>query len=123
MGFLLTALCIPALSSWHAVVGIMCIMALLELELLASVLRRIGEHQGLMGGDREHIYDVLHLRLGQSATRIDVLYGLTGLISSGIGILVWRGVPAILGLIWLAVLSVLVVFLYRWSRPEKGIVR
>jgi len=123
MGFLLTALCIPALSSWHAVVGVMCIMALLELELLASMLRRILGHRGLTGGDRGHIYDVLHLRLGQSATRIDVLYGLIGLISSGIGILVWRGAPAILGLTWLAVLSVLVVLLYRWSRPEKGVVR
>jgi UDP-GlcNAc:undecaprenyl-phosphate GlcNAc-1-phosphate transferase len=123
MGFLLTALCIPALSSWHAVVGIMCIMALLELELLASILRRILGHRGLTGGDRGHIYDVLHLRLGQSATRIDVQYGLIGLISSGIGILVWRGAPAILGLAWLAVLSVLVVLLYRWSRPEKGVVR
>lgn len=123
MGFLLTALCIPALSSWHAVVGIMCIMALLELELLASILRRILGHRGLTGGDRGHIYDVLHLRIGQSATRIDVLYSLIGLISSGIGILVWRGAPAILGLVWLAVLSVLVVLLYRWSRPEKGVVR
>jgi UDP-GlcNAc:undecaprenyl-phosphate GlcNAc-1-phosphate transferase len=123
MGFLLTALCIPALSSWHAVVGIMCIMALLELELLASILRRILGHRGLTRGDRGHIYDVLHLRLGQSATRIDVLYGLIGLISSGIGVLVWRGVPAILGLAWLAVLSVLVVLLYRWSRPEEEGVR
>jgi UDP-N-acetylmuramyl pentapeptide phosphotransferase/UDP-N-acetylglucosamine-1-phosphate transferase len=123
MGFLLTALCIPALSSLHAVVGVMCIMALLEVELLASVLRRIREHQGLTGGDRGHIYDVLHLRLGQSATRIDVLYGFIGLISSGIGILVWRGAPTILGLTWLAVLSVLVALLYRWSRPEKGVVR
>jgi len=112
MGFLLTALCIPALSSWHAVVGVMCIMSLLELELTGSILRRILGHRGLTGGDRGHIYDVLHLRLGQSATRIDVLYGLIGLISSGIGILVWRGAPTILGLIWLAVLSVLVVLLY-----------
>jgi UDP-GlcNAc:undecaprenyl-phosphate GlcNAc-1-phosphate transferase len=123
MGFLLTALCIPALSSWHAVVGVMCIMALLELELLASILRRIRRHQGLTGGDRGHIYDVLHLRRGQSSTRIDVLYGLIGLISSSIGILVWRGAPAILGLTWLAVLSVLVVLLYRWSRPEEEVVR
>lgn len=123
MGFLLTALCIPALSSWHAVVGVMCIMSLLELELTGSILRRILGHRGLTGGDRGHIYDVLHLRLGQSATRIDVLYGLIGLISSGIGILVWRGAPTILGLIWLAVLSVLVVLLYWWSRPKKGVVR
>ncbi|MHB8107630.1 MAG: glycosyltransferase family 4 protein [Candidatus Cryosericum sp.] len=123
MGFLLTALCIPALSSWHAVVGVMCIMALLELELLASILRRIRGHQGLTGGDRRHIYDVLHLRLGQSAARVDVFYGGIGLVSSGIGVLVWRGVPAILGLVWLAVLSVLVVLLYRWSRPEEEVVR
>jgi len=123
MGFLLTALCIPALSSWHAVIGVTCIMALLELELLASILRRILGHRGLTGGDRGHIYDVLHLRLGQSATRIDVLYGLIGLISSSIGILVWRGGPTMLGLTWLAVLSILVVLLYRWSRPEKGVVR
>jgi len=123
MGFLLTALCVPALSSWHAVVGVMCIMALLELELLASVLRRIRGHQGLTGGDRGHIYDVIQLGLGQSATWVDVLYGVIGLVSSGIGVLVWRGTPAILGLAWLAVLSVLVVLLYQGSSSRKGVVR
>jgi len=123
MGFLLAALCVPALSSWHAVVGVMCIMALLELELLASVLRRIRGHQGLTGGDRGHIYDVIQLGLGQSATWVDVLYGVIGLVSSGIGVLVWRGTPAILGLAWLAVLSVLVVLLYQGSSSRKGVVR
>lgn len=123
MGFLLTALCVPALSSWHAVVGVMCIMALLELELLASVLRRMRGRQGLTGGDRGHIYDVFQARLGQSATRIDLLYGVIGLVSSGIGVLVWRGAPAILGLAWLAVLSILVFLLYQGSISRKGVVR
>jgi UDP-GlcNAc:undecaprenyl-phosphate GlcNAc-1-phosphate transferase len=119
LGFLLTALCVPALSSWRGVVGVMCIMALLELELLASVLRRMRGHQGLAGGDRTHIYDVIQLRFGQSATSVDVLYGVTGLVSSGIGVMVWRGAPAILGLAWLAVLSVLVALLYRKSRSGR----
>ena len=122
IGFVLTALCIPALSSWHAVVGVMCVMAPLEIELLASVLRRLRGHHDLATGDRRHIYDVIHLGLGQSATRIDVLYGLTGVITSGIGILVWRGAPVILGLAWLAVVSVLVVLLYRWSTSRKVVV-
>ncbi len=119
MGFLLTALCVPALSSWNAVVGVMCIMALLELELLASVLRRMRGHQELAGGDRRHIYDVIQLQLGRSATRINVLYGLIGLVSSGIGVMVWRGAPAMLGLAWLAVLSSLVVLVYRKSRSGR----
>lgn len=123
MGFLLTALCVPALSSWHAVVGVMCIMALLELELLVSVLRRMRGHQELAGGDRRHIYDVIQLRLGQSATGIDVLYGVIGLVSSGIGVLVWRGAPAILGLAWLGVLSILVFLLYLGPISRKGVVR
>ncbi|HWQ21733.1 MAG TPA: MraY family glycosyltransferase [Clostridia bacterium] len=123
IGFVLTALCIPALSSWHAVIGVMCVMALLEIELLASVLRRLRGHHGLATGDRRHIYDVVHLRLGQSATKIDVLYGLVGVISSGVGILVWRGETVILGLVWLAALSMLVVLLYRWSACRKVVVR
>jgi UDP-GlcNAc:undecaprenyl-phosphate GlcNAc-1-phosphate transferase len=123
MGFLLTALCIPALLSWHAVVGVVCIMAPLELELLASVLRRVRGHQGLTGGDREHIYDVVHLRLGLSATGIDVLYGLVGLVSSGVGVMVWRGAPAILGLAWLAVLCVSTVLLYRRLRSGRVVAK
>ncbi len=100
----------------------MCIMALLELELVASVLRRVRGHQGLAGGDREHIYDVVQLRLGWSATRTNVSYGLIGLVSSGIGVMVWRGVPAILGLAWLAVLSVSIVLLYRRLRSGRVVV-
>jgi hypothetical protein len=79
--------------------------------------------QGLTGGDRGHIYDVFQARLGQSATRIDLLYGVIGLVSSGIGVLVWRGAPAILGLAWLAVLSILVFLLYQGSISRKGVVR
>jgi UDP-GlcNAc:undecaprenyl-phosphate GlcNAc-1-phosphate transferase len=118
MGFLLTALCIPALSSLHGVVAVMCIMALLELELLASVLRRLGHHQGLAGGDRGHIYDVLLERMGQSKTRLNALYGIVGLLSSSTGVLVWRGAPAVLGLAWLAVLSIFAFVLYRGLRSR-----
>ncbi len=119
MGFLLTALCVPALASWHAAVGVVCIMALLELELIASILRRTHGHQGLMGGDRRHIYDVLQVCMGLSATRVDVLYGVIGLVSSGIGVLVWRGAPAMIGVGWLAVLCILVVLLYRRSQTGR----
>jgi hypothetical protein len=70
----------------------------------------------LAGGDRSHIYDVIQLRFGQPAARTNVLYGLTGLVSSGIGVMVWRGASTILGIAWLAVLSILVVLLYRKSQ-------
>ena len=123
VAFLLTALCVPALSSWHAIVGVMCIMALLELELLASILRRMRGHHELTRGDRRHIYDVIHLWFGLSATRIDALYALIGLISSSIGVLVWRGASVVLGLAWLASLSTLVLLLYQWSRTRKVVMR
>lgn len=119
MGFLLTGLCVPALLSWHAIVGVICIMVLLELELLASVMRRALARQGLVKGDRRHIYDVLRLRFRQSAIRVDVLYGLVGLVSSGIGVLVWRGASVIIGIIWIVFLSGAVVVLYRKSGSGK----
>ncbi len=122
IGFMLTALCIPALSSWHAVVGVMCIMALFELELIGSIFRRMYGHRRLTEGDRRHIYDVLRMRPGQSASRVDVLYGIIGLVSSGIGVLVWRGAPAILGLAWLAILCILVVLVYRRPWSERMVV-
>jgi UDP-GlcNAc:undecaprenyl-phosphate/decaprenyl-phosphate GlcNAc-1-phosphate transferase len=118
MGFMLTALCIPTLSSWQAVIGVMCIMAPLELELLTTVLRRMRGHQELTMGDRRHIYDVVHFSLGQSAARIDVVYAVAGLGSSLIGVLVWRGAPIILGAGWLVLLSILVVLLNR--KPTSG---
>lgn len=122
IGFVLTALCIPALSSLHAAVGVICIMALFELELIGSIFRRMYGHQRLAEGDRRHIYDVLRMWPGQSASRVDLLYGIFGLVSSGMGILVWRGAPAILGIAWLAVLCILVILVYRRLWSERTLV-
>jgi UDP-N-acetylmuramyl pentapeptide phosphotransferase/UDP-N-acetylglucosamine-1-phosphate transferase len=119
IGFVLTALCIPAMASWQAVSGIICIMAPLELELLTSVLRRVRGHQELAMGDRRHIYDVMHASLGMPAPRIDIIYAVVGLGSSFTGVLVWRGAPAILGAGWLALLCALVLLLYRRGSTSR----
>lgn len=119
VGFILTALCIPAMTSWQAALGIMCIMAPLELELLSSVLRRVRGHQELAMGDRRHIYDVMHTSLRLSALSIDIIYAVAGLGSSFTGVLVWRGAPAILGAGWLALLCVLVLLLYRRGSTSR----
>jgi UDP-GlcNAc:undecaprenyl-phosphate GlcNAc-1-phosphate transferase len=121
IGFVLTALCIPAMTSWQAVSGIICIMAPLELELLTSVLRRVRGHQELAMGDRRHIYDVMHASLGMPASGIGIIYAVVGLGSSFTGVLVWRGAPAILGAGWLALLCALVLLLYRRGSTSRKV--
>lgn len=113
VGFVLAALCIPALASPHGTLGVICIMAPLEVELIASVIRRLASRRRLMEGDRRHIYDLLRARGRRSARFLILIYSAIGIVSSCIGVLVWHGVSAVLGIIWIILLSGAVAMLYR----------
>ena len=76
-------------------------------EVVFTVLRRAGSRDGLATGDRLHSYDLVAQRVGRTAST--AVFLVLGLLSVGVGLLVWfapeAGVPvaglgAVLATVW-----------------------
>src|SRR5919106_1096404 len=76
-------------------------------EVVFTVLRRAGSRDGLATGDRLHSYDLVAQRVGRTAST--AVFLVLGLLSAGVGLLVWfvpeAGVPvaglgAVLATVW-----------------------
>jgi UDP-GlcNAc:undecaprenyl-phosphate GlcNAc-1-phosphate transferase len=84
VGGTLVLLAVAASPSWEALLGVLVCLGVFWIEAASTVLRRAIRRESLVSGDRDHVYDLLAVRLG-SRTRATALMVGAGAVLAGLG--------------------------------------
>jgi UDP-GlcNAc:undecaprenyl-phosphate GlcNAc-1-phosphate transferase len=84
VGGTLVLLAVAASPSWEALVGVVVCLGVFWLEICSTVLRRAIRRESLVSGDRDHVYDLLAVRLG-GRTRATAAMVVAGVVLAGLG--------------------------------------